>query len=194
MQDFDVKRNERLETDRVFRIGGETFVYRAAVAPEAIMRWSQFATDGDKEQALLASARMRLHAAQSMEPAMAQNEIARLQIKLADAQDAAATTGASEDEWVQLIDDTVIAVIEPEYADAWHKVRSPDAVHPLNLTDLQELIEWLIAAVVGRPTEPPSDSPSLDGTTETPSTDASSPPAAAESTEPETEPVVAAAV
>lgn len=41
MRNFDEAREERLKRDRSFQIGGETFSYRAAVAPESILRWSQ---------------------------------------------------------------------------------------------------------------------------------------------------------
>lgn len=45
MQDFDTARDERLKADRSFKIGGETFTHRAAVAPEEIMGWNDL-TEG----------------------------------------------------------------------------------------------------------------------------------------------------
>ena len=41
MKNFDEARAEREARDRSFQIGGETFSYRPAIAPEAILRWSQ---------------------------------------------------------------------------------------------------------------------------------------------------------
>lgn len=41
MKNFDEERRGRLEADRSFILGGETFTYKASVAPETVLRWSQ---------------------------------------------------------------------------------------------------------------------------------------------------------
>lgn len=43
MKNFDEARAERAERDRSFAIGGETFTYRASVAPEALLAWNEAA-------------------------------------------------------------------------------------------------------------------------------------------------------
>lgn len=41
MKNFDEVRRERIDRDREFIIGGETFAYRAGVRPEVIVPWYQ---------------------------------------------------------------------------------------------------------------------------------------------------------
>lgn len=41
MRNFDEARQERLAQERSFTIGGQTFEYRASVAPEAYLEWSK---------------------------------------------------------------------------------------------------------------------------------------------------------
>jgi hypothetical protein len=193
MKDFDVERRKREEADRTFVIGGETFAYRAAVAPESILSWSEFASVGDKEQAAVAAAQAQLKVAQAQldrigddeNPNRAQYEdsVAELAAKVAEKTEALAQVARSESDWLTVIDDTVLAIIEPAYGDAWTSVRNPENSHPLSLGDLQGLLEWLMEQVTGRPTGPPSDSSPPAGSTATTSTDESS---STEDPEPET--------
>lgn len=44
MKDFDEARRIREQKDRSFVLSGQTFTYRAAVAPEAILAWSDAVT------------------------------------------------------------------------------------------------------------------------------------------------------
>lgn len=181
MRDFDEARREREQADRSFTIGGQQFVFRAAVAPEAIMAWTEYGNRGNKEKAALAAASARLAAAEahlaalstpqqgaSPSPeqvaALAEQQgigptrIAELAAAAATAQEAVEATVRPEAEWLSLIDSTVVAIIEPDYAETWAAVRDPNLPHPLSLGDLQELLEWLVEQVVGRPTGRPSDS------------------------------------
>lgn len=41
MKDFDTIRNERLSRERTFKLGEETFNYRASVSPEQLLAWDQ---------------------------------------------------------------------------------------------------------------------------------------------------------
>lgn len=41
MKNFDKVRRERIDRDREFIIGGETFAYRSGVRPEALVPWFQ---------------------------------------------------------------------------------------------------------------------------------------------------------
>lgn len=174
MKNFDTARKEREEADRSFLIGGREFRYRAAVAPESILKWTQFANAGDSENNILLIAQNRLESAKAIDPPYPPSEIAKLESKVMDALEAANATRKTEEQWLGLIDDTVLSIIEPDYVDDWNAVRDPNVVHPLNLQDLQDLIEWLVSQVVGRPTTPPSDSSPSPSTPETSSTDDSS--------------------
>lgn len=79
-----------------------------------------------------------------------------------------------EQGWLDLYDETVLALLEPGQEEKWAAVRTPDLEHPLTGTDLTALIRWLFESMAGRPTGPSSgSSPGANGT-ETTSTDASS--------------------
>lgn len=190
MKDFDEARKEREAKDRSFQIGGKVFVYRPAVAPEAIMSWTEFAGGTDKEQAQLRAAQANLAASHaSLRAAEVSGadptELARISADIAaKTAEVAVSTAAVEEktrsdgEWLNVIDETITAILEPSYHDAWQEVRNPELAHPLSLGDLQDLMEWLVAEVVNRPTGKPSDSSPSDGTTATASTVASSSPEA----------------
>lgn len=186
MKDFDSDRIKREEADRSFQIGGEKFVHRASVAPEAILSWSEAARAGEQERARLTAAQMRLEAANKMD--LEPREVAVFENKVADALEAVASTGTGEAEWIDLLDQTVVSIIEPDFAAAWHEVRSPEAKHPLNIEDLQALMEWLVGQVVSRPTGQASDSLPSGAHNGTSSTDDSLEPAAPASTVSTTEP------
>lgn len=187
-KDFDVARKAREDADRSFIIGGETFVYRPAVAPEAIMSWTEFAGGADNEQAQLRAAQANLAAAHAqLAAANAANadpaEVARVSAEIAvkTAEVATATAAVqektrSDTEWLSVIDETITAILEPSYHDTWEKVRNPELAHPLSLGDLQDLMEWLVDEVVSRPTGKPSASSPSDGATATALTVASSSP------------------
>lgn len=128
MKDFDTARNERLERERGFRIGGHDFVYRASVAPEALLAWDD---RGDLEgQAFL-----------------------------------------------DVIDETVIAFLEPGQDEKWREARSAASENPLNISDIIEVIQWLFEEQVGRPTGRSSESTNGGGASGTPLTVVSSSPA-----------------
>jgi hypothetical protein len=73
----------------------------------------------------------------------------------------------SNHEAIEIIDRTVLAFLEPGQDAKWMKVRE-DPDHPLSVVDAHALIEGLLAATTGRPTERPSvstDGPGANGTT-----------------------------
>jgi hypothetical protein len=193
VKDFDVERQKRVDKDRSFKIGGETFAFRAAVAPETILDWSTFASHDDKEKAHLAAAQAALAAARAKNDEAAAADppralefndahMAELDARVADAQVKVEEKARSDQEWLDQLDATVLAILEPQYLDAWRRVRDPEVAHPLSLGDINELVEWLVPEVVGRPTGSPSDSSRSGGDTGTTSTDDSSSPEAEEST------------
>ncbi len=96
MKDFDEARREREERDRSFKIGGEEFIRRVAVAPERILRWNM-AGAGELD--------------------------------------------LDEQGWLDLYDETVLALLEPGQAEKWAEVRSADLDNPLTGSDLTLLIE-----------------------------------------------------
>lgn len=87
-----------------------------------------------------------------------------------------ATGGESvptEEEWIAIYDETVLACIEPGQEELWAKVRA-ERENPLTVHDLLGLISWLMAEVTGRPTGASTDSSAGRDSTGTTSTDGSS--------------------
>lgn len=143
---FDTKRRERLQRDRTFIVGGETFEYRPAVAPEAILRWSKM-TGGD-------------YVLRDEEGAP----------RLDSRGDPISVL--SEEDAIGIFDETILAFLEPGQDEKWRKVRGADVQNPLNVGDMTEIVHWLFREQSGRPTGPSSAStPGSEETTEeTPST------------------------
>lgn len=52
MHNFDVERETRLQGDRTFQIGGQTFTYRPSVAPEKLIRWAEMSVDTPEMEAI----------------------------------------------------------------------------------------------------------------------------------------------
>jgi len=84
----------------------------------------------------------------------------------------------SEQDWIDLYDEAIIALLEEGQANKWKKVRNPNVENPLNASDINELLQWLLEEQSGRPTGQPSDSSSSTDGNGTQSTVASSPPPA----------------
>lgn len=108
MRDFDVARTERLQRERTFKIGGETFNYRAAVLPEDLLAWDQ-----------------------------RHDKIGQ--------------------EFLDVVDETVLAFLEPGQAAKWTAIRQ-QRENPVNIQDIVDVIAWLFEEQVGRPTGPSSAS------------------------------------
>jgi ribosome assembly protein YihI (activator of Der GTPase) len=192
MRDFDQSRAERQKGDRSFRIGGETFTYKASVAPEAIQDWTTFQSSTERADAHMRAARAKLAALEAK--AAVPEEAKRLaddlaanadhQAQVADltseiAKRADELGAAQEDsDVVNLLDETIRAMIDPADHEKWARVRSIDAPDPIGIGDLSELMEWIIERVVNRPTGQPSDSSERPSHNGTQLTDVSSPPAA----------------
>lgn len=77
------------------------------------------------------------------------------------------TDHLNEREWLALFDATVIAILEPGQEATWRELRSPTADDPLNISDIREVLQWLIEQATGRPTGEPSGSPTGSPQTET---------------------------
>lgn len=159
MKDFDAERRARLERDRSFQLGGETFTMRPSVAPEATLRWSQMA----------------------MGEIGVERELPVLDGKGEATGNIRTRKIVPEAEALDIFDETVLAFLEPGQEEKWATVRGADVELPLTIDDLRELIEWLFEAQTGRPTGPSSDSTpgSGDATSTTTSTVASGSPAEA---------------
>jgi hypothetical protein len=83
---------------------------------------------------------------------------------------------AAGQDFLDIIDETVVAFLEPGEEASWREVRDPGAANPLNIGDIVDVIQWLFEEQVARPTGPPSGSTNGHASTVTPSTAASSSP------------------
>jgi hypothetical protein len=89
-------------------------------------------------------------------------------------EDMKAETGAAEA--YEIVVGLVYAFVEPEYHPKLDALLSVDNPHPVTISDLNTLVQWLIRETTGRPTTAPSPSTAGRETpqTGTPSTDSSS--------------------
>lgn len=172
MKDFDTERNQRLTGDRSFRLAGREFRYRPSVAPEVILGWSQFAEGADPYERKLKLAAARLNVTRATKSS--DELIAKGELEVVEAENALAEARPTDSQWIEALDRTATAVLEAGYAEAWRDARSADVENPLSLADLQEVLEWLIEQVSGRPTGQPSGSDSSPNGSGTSSTDGSS--------------------
>lgn len=145
-----VERSQKPVEERTFTIGGETFVARASVAPEAFARWS-----------MMTAGEFVLRDGQGK--------------PILDGKGEPIST-LTEEEALKVYDETVLAFLDPGQEEKWAAVRDIDAEIPLNLEDVKAVIRWLFEQQSARPTGQPSGSSSGSATaaTGTPSTDASS--------------------
>ncbi len=81
----------------------------------------------------------------------------------------------TEKQWIEVYDETILAMLEPGQDEKWEAVRA-NTESPLTVSDLLELIKWLLSEMTGRPTGPPSDSSAGRDSTGTTSMDDSGSP------------------
>ena len=77
-----------------------------------------------------------------------------------------AITGESkptEEDWIAIYDETIRALLEPGQDERWAHVRGGDLANPLNVQDINELLQWLLEQQTDRPTGQPSDSSTSSG-------------------------------
>lgn len=63
-----------------------------------------------------------------------------------------------EEGWLDLYDETVLAILSTGQQEKWASVRDPLAEHPLNIGDLRAILQWLIVEATKHPTGGPSGS------------------------------------
>lgn len=64
----------------------------------------------------------------------------------------------TEDDWIKIYDEAVVALLEPGQAEAWQRARDVNAAIPLNAKDISDLLQWLLEQQTGRPTGRTSES------------------------------------
>lgn len=64
----------------------------------------------------------------------------------------------TEQEWLDVYDETILAMLEPGQEEKWASVRDAGIENPLTVADLTAIIRWLFEEMAGRPTGPSSDS------------------------------------
>jgi hypothetical protein len=77
------------------------------------------------------------------------------------------------EESFEIMNGTILELLEPESRDAWNEVISNHLDHPISLLDMDQIIQHCVAVQTGRPTTPLSPSGTQGGSGSTTSTDAS---------------------
>lgn len=144
LQQFEERRQARLQTERSFVLAGETLVHKPSVAPEVGHRLEAMRQRVAEE---LAEARQRIEKANGKPPDLSDLET------------------ISDDVMIKAADDAILACLDPDSHAGWARLRDPDAAYPLNWNEVVEIADWLLGRVTGIPTDAPADS--SDGRTQT---------------------------
>lgn len=136
MKDFDPDRIGRQadEDTRTFKLGGETFVIRAAIRPDVLAGYDDIGDD------------------------------------------------TSTVETLRILDDLLVNLIEPDFGNNGGGIDATDRYlalrerteDPIELTDILDVVNWVVEVYTARPTGKPSDSGTGRSGTGTPSTVVSS--------------------
>lgn len=176
LRDFDSTRT-LAESERSFRIGGETFHFRPAVEPDVWAEYVDFISTPLVEEVGVVEASLRKAGLLPEGDAEGTPESRRLLgswSKIADHYVQIAIYGktTSNVEGLALLDRTVKQFLVPEDRDRWDAIRQVGAVEPpVTDTDMTRIIGYMVEVQSGRPTEPASASGSgaeNTGTTSTP--------------------------
>jgi hypothetical protein len=169
LEAFEARRAAREQADRSFPLAGETLSYRPSVAPEVGMRLERMRQQVRGQMERLKAAADKAEQASSNGGAEAAVD------ELAAALD---NLEVSDTDMLQIGDETVLACLTPESAEAWARLRSPGAPQPLTFDEVFEFADYLLGRVAGIPTSAPADSSAGRTETASKSTAASSSPAA----------------
>lgn len=182
MRDFDQTRT-LADTERSFRIGGETFHFRPAVEPDVWAEYVDFISTPLVEEVGVVEAALRKSGLLPEGDAEGTPEARRLLgswSKIADHYVQIAIYGktTSNVEGLALLDRTVKQFLVPDERARWDALRVAGAVEPpITDTDMTRLIGYMVEVQSGRPTERASDSGLGDESTGTKSTPVSPSPA-----------------
>lgn len=64
----------------------------------------------------------------------------------------------TEEEWLEVYDETILAMLESGQQQKWAEIRNAERENPVTVGDLTAVIRWLFEEMAGRPTGPPSGS------------------------------------
>lgn len=176
-KNFDTDRAARLGRDRSFTINGHEFTHRPAVAPEDVREWSAMvggehvltddngrpvlseptpARDGDGN--LIVRGGVLADLDQSDGPSV--KVLRNAEVTMLPGGPISTLT---EDDAIKILDNTVLAFLEPGQEEQWKEARDqvegkPKSENPINLDDLRALVRWLFEETAARPTGPSSGS------------------------------------
>ena len=124
---FEERRKEREQADRSFVLLGETLTVKPSVAPQV---------------------GIRLNAAR----ATAISDLVAAQAARDKGQDVPAP-GITDEQMLEIAEETIRALIEPSSLEGWERLRSADNPAPLTFREIFELCDYLIARASGIPTD-----------------------------------------
>lgn len=154
---FEERRQQRADADRTFPLAGETLTVKATAPAEVG----------------LAMVRMRVKVAQELDAA--RKELSKKNGKPVDPAKLAIIT--SDEEMIQVADETALELLEPDCHDAWARLRDPKNPAALSFEELFEVVDYLQARVARVPFDAASGSSTGPTETSPPSEEDSSSPA-----------------
>jgi hypothetical protein len=174
MKDFDEKRSERPSRpaeEREFKIGGEVFVMRDVVRPEAMTPGERIREPKlDQKECQCEHHRSRHEQATG---ACREDDC-----DCKEFQGKVLEPGSTIAESLAALDETILGMIENgeegQEAEVRYRALRARADDPILTEDLADVVRWLVEEQTNRPTTPPSSSSASRGGTGTRSTAASS--------------------
>jgi hypothetical protein len=169
-KDFDSERVAEIDASaREFTIGGEQFTIRVATAPEVYVAYYDALRISSTPSQLDLAAKVLGEIADGAEkPADAAQKAMAEMIAMGVRND------LSNTQFLARLDETVLALIDPDQADRWKRVRE-QADPPITLRAIREVVDYCMEVQSGRPPTQVSSSSngSGDATSGPPSTDES---------------------
>ena len=172
MKNFDEARTARPSLpveDRTFQLGGETFVMRDVLHPEVFVPLETL-KEAQQSKTECRCGHQRIQhdqgAGKCGDPSCTCDEFFGKVLE----------RGASIGDTMKAFDRVILDAVEGdgEVKDRWAKVRSIDAVPPVTIDDVGDVVNWMMEAQTRRPTVPPAGSSDGRSSTGTSSTGTSS--------------------
>ena len=157
LERFEARRIAREQADRTFVLAGETFRFRPTITPEVVFRFR------DSQQSMYEDLDKIRRWGAEVEAARAKNGDGAADLE--QLVGAMPEPRMSDDDLIQIADETILACLEPASHEAWAKLRSPENLQPVTYNEVFEIVGYLLGRVTEIPTVAPTGS--SDGRTET---------------------------
>lgn len=162
LEAFEARRREREQADRTITLAGEQLTFRPSVAPEVGMKLEAARQDTADRLKTLSDKATELDKVTARNgDAQADEDVAAM-LAVTEAVEA---VQEAEGRALETADATVLDCLDPDSHEAWGRLRSVEATHPLTFTEVFQIADYLLGKVAGIPTDAPAGS--SDGRTAT---------------------------